>query len=292
MRKTSAREGFSLIELLVTIAIGAVLLGLLLPAVQKVREIAAVVKCKNNLKQIGIAFHSFDASTGAMPPGLGYVGPNCYGSGFLHALPDLEQDNLYKQASVNGFVWAGFSEVRGQEIKLLLCPSDPTTGDRVVDNNGVVWGPSSYAGNAQVFCETDPVTGEFLGINKRPSLGKSFPDGTSTTILFAEKYSRCQNISFRYGGSRWAYDVIGTGALPLHAAFSVSWTTVSVGPKTYFLVRPDPGKCDPSLASTPHASINVTMADGSVRSLSPGLTPGLWWALQTPAGGETVTLPE
>jgi prepilin-type processing-associated H-X9-DG protein len=279
------RPAFSLFELLVVIAILTLLIGLLLPAVQKVREAAARLQCTNNLKQIALAMHNHHDARGFMPPGLGYVGNNAYGSGYLHALPFLEEQNLYAKAQISGFLWAGNNEVRGLVIKKLLCPADPTTGDEVRDNNGVLWGPSSYAGNAQVFCETWP-GGWFKGINAWPRLESSFPDGTSTTILFAEKYARCANVAFTYGGSRWAYDVVGPGTLPLHPAYAVSWTEYSIGPSSFFQVRPQQGFCDTSLASTPHQVMNVAMADGHVESKSQQMTKGLWWALTTPAGGE------
>jgi hypothetical protein len=138
-----------------------------------------------------------------------------------------------------------------------------------------------------VFCVVDS-EGRFIGIDVQPRLEGSFPDGTSTTILFAEKHARCVNFAFPYGGSRWAYDVLGPGTLPLHPAFAVSWTGYSIGKNASFQVRPAEGRCDTSLASTPHQTINVLMADGSGRSISPDLAPGKWWALLTPRGGETV----
>jgi prepilin-type processing-associated H-X9-DG protein len=282
-----ARKGLTNLELLVVIAIGVLLIGLSLVAIQKAREAAANAQCLNNLKEIGMACDGYHHTHGFFPPGSGYVGSNAYGSSYLHLLPFMEEENLYAKAQISGFLWAGNNEVRGLVIKKLLCPADPTTGDQVRDNNGVLWGPASYAGNAQVFCETS-LEGKFMGINAWPRLDRDFPDGTSTTILFAEKYAHCESGAFPYGGSRWAYDVIGPSSLPLHPAVAFSWTDYSIGPSSYFQVRPAEGRCDASLASTPHQSINVLMADGHVESKSPNLQPGLWWALLTPNGGETV----
>jgi len=172
-RSTSQRKGFTLIELLVVIAIIAVLIGLLLPAVQKVREAAARSQSTNNLKQIGLGMHGIASRTeGLMPPSYGTfpgTAATLNGSIFCHMLSDIEQDNLYKQYSNNSLTGIPTTVT----VKTYNAPLDPSNPG----NTNV----TSYASNAAVFGNTAG------GTTRYPAMFNA--KGTSNTILFMERFA-------------------------------------------------------------------------------------------------------
>jgi prepilin-type N-terminal cleavage/methylation domain-containing protein len=148
------RRAFTLIELLVVIAILAVLIGLLLPAVQKVREAAAKAKSQNNLKQIALASHSCHDANGRLPPMLGDYPTSGISGGtgtvFFHLLPFVEQDNLYHNAldPATSRYEASYAGTNGAPVATYRNPADPSAGGQPTVNGLAV---SGYAANFLVF---------------------------------------------------------------------------------------------------------------------------------------------
>jgi prepilin-type N-terminal cleavage/methylation domain-containing protein/prepilin-type processing-associated H-X9-DG protein len=206
--RPAVRRGFTLIELLVVIAIIAVLVGLLLPAVQKTREAASRMKCQNNLKQVVLASHNYESTMGTLPPGRGrFPGTGTSGSRpSIQALilEHLEQGNKIKlfdfEFDVNGAnppLPANHELARSIDVPSYICPSD--TGPQGIQfSGGQRYGRSNYFGSigavADRRMETDPKAGIFSTPSNFPP-GPTWPkgrtmigiqDGTSNTVMFAE----------------------------------------------------------------------------------------------------------
>lgn len=192
------RYAFTLIELLVVIAIIAVLIGLLLPAVQKVRGAAARTKCQNNLKQLGLACHTYEGSNGYFPPSTISIGTSATQPWSMQAfiLPYLEGDNTFKLIDFTSGYHTGNNltnyppwGVATLKAPVLICPSDPNDRPRLNASGQAEHYPLSYHMNVGLYLVWDPVTGRdggaAFGPNQTLSHG-SYTDGLSNTIAMSE----------------------------------------------------------------------------------------------------------
>jgi len=289
--KACCRRGFTLIELLVVIAIIAVLIGLLLPAVQKVREAAARMSSSNNLKQMSLATHGFHDTFKYFPPLLGLnvpTGGPGTGSGAVHyhILPFIEQQAVWDR----GFWRVGRENHSNQGphkiiLQVYINPGD--LGDTQYGLALVMGGRSapgyagtSYPANAQFFGMTS-ATGALINAQHYNRLA-NVTDGASNTVMFAESYMTC-------GWQRHAWGERNLSNS--HPSFANTGRSgaAAVGPGAKFQTRPELNQCNPAYAQGPWSSgIQVALADGSVRGVSSGVSGTTWWWLLTPQSGEVL----
>jgi len=288
-------RGFTLIELLVVIAIIAILIGLLVPAVQKVREAASRLQCSNNLKQMSLAtVNCADTHQGALPPSIGlYPGPNGLrsagnsdGGTFLHILPYIEQDNVFKASSTalpgnpadgrnnNLQTYSQWTApVQNAHIKTYMCPSDPTFDTSIGAR-------SSYGINGQIF------KFNYAGWTNCPlRFPGQIPDGTSNTIFYTEKLRRtfnCTGCCNNYDDNYWPDwgPIISSADCnePTGPAALLQTNCKTLGGVS---------QCDGNRASSPHTGgINAALADGSVRFVTGSISAATWWAAMTPGSSD------
>jgi prepilin-type N-terminal cleavage/methylation domain-containing protein len=264
------RSAFTLIELLVVIAIIAILIGLLLPAVQKVREAAARTQDTNNLKQQGLALHNCNDTYGRLPPAYGTF-PNPNGSmgppagmGTLQyfLLPFLEQQPLYNS------VMNSSDMAMNTPVKVFMAPADPTMPpDGIVTMMGSPYGGCSYASNYLVFGNTP-------GGSAR--ISNTFPDGTSNTIVFMDRYTACPMMMMAQG---WQMGMCGNP--PSWPYYPGGMDTMATFPNLPLpQMAPSLNACDPGgmglVQSFYVSGILVGLGDGSVRPVSSGVSPYSW----------------
>jgi prepilin-type N-terminal cleavage/methylation domain-containing protein len=293
------QRAFTLIELLVVIAIIAILIGLLLPAVQKVREAAARMSCSNNLSQLGKAIHNYASANNDKLPMVSdrtkHPTANAEGLGsgsnvLCQLLPYVEQDNVYRAgANYLGPFWDGplpgtpSGSVRSAVIKPYACPSDPSMVNGYAANQQNAWGGSSYAANYLVF-GTGRYTGHGWGTKYTATYTiANIPDGTSNTVGICEKFANCGS-----GGTLWAHPDGDWGHQwgPTFA-YSPQGGNWNLPP----LIKPIPWQtaCDHLRPSSPHtSSCLVMLMDGSVRGVNQSVPTTTWILAITADDGQVL----
>jgi prepilin-type N-terminal cleavage/methylation domain-containing protein/prepilin-type processing-associated H-X9-DG protein len=300
-------RGFTLIELLVVIAIIAILIALLVPAVQKVRDAAARVQCQNNLKQWGLSMHNYHDAHKKLPLGsrsdprqtwVMHLWPFIEQSVLSQKIPDLSSQQFYlPPATINNGTLAGLT---GAQVPLYNCPSD--SGADITDNpnycrrrgNYVVnWGISRYGQNPQ-----PTAAAPFAHINgdrTRPMVVTliSITDGTSNTLMMSETLMPKSNAD-----NDWRGDIQNDDG---HFRFQTLLTPNSTAPDIiqdgWFQEVKDPlmpavagGRSDQvaGARSRHTGGVNVAFCDGSIRFVANSVTLATWQALSTMNGSDSI----
>ena len=307
LRKIRQKKAFTLVELLVAIAITGILVALLLPAIQAAREAARRTSCKNNLKQIAVAMHNFESAFGKLPPGYEYsAGPQGNSRGYswgVRLLPYMELGSLYDRIAFDKPVFDSINAaVREQHIQILLCPTDDVSPSGFVEMDNERYAMACYVANfgtpdldedqGQVRGHSNPL-GPFSrpwGPFYRNSATKlcRITDGLSQTLMVGER----QNGPFRVEGvhgPHFEYETTWIGAVR-----DIDEPTDDHGHMVLFQTGnvPNAPESDDRDVSASHAGVaQFLMCDGSVHTVSEDIDLQVYRALGTMNQAETTARP-
>ena len=328
MSRDRQRPAFTLIELPVVIAIIAVLIGLLLPAVQKVREAASRLKCQNNLKQIGVALHNYEGVTGRYPagyvstPGVGFRDPQTGDSGpgwgwLVSLMPYVEQDNLYRSLKLDLPCWhADNTAAVKTVVPGFLCPSatgnTPTVGVTDLDMNvwqNAVFARANYVHNVgwndiwsapATTDYEDPVRGCNGAMYRNSKVRVAdVTDGLSNTVFGGERTPYLADAVWAGvvpGAKHYSYNQFassGTGGPGVNYDNAGSYVGANSGPSIYespqIIHPPNSAVGHTDQMHSQHTGgANVLFGDGSVRFIRDGIPLSLFRDLSSRNGGEVV----
>ena len=304
------KKGFTLIELLVVIAIIAVLIGLLLPAVQKVREAASRIKCANNLKQLGLALHNYEGANKVFPQARNPY-PLVH-SGLSRLLPFVEQDNLQRLCDYTTPPTSATNVVASQtKVPMFLCPSDsingqvpgyPDFGTNYVANNGSgTVGYGLIASGDGIFTQSPIKVADVAdGLSNTVAMSESvMGTGTVPTGIPTDRRLIATSVLEVPGGTDPTPAACGSAAGAWSAKRGAKWIDGHYGNSLYnHFYTPNPNTWDCGNASHNKGlstarswhlgGVNVLLLDGSVRFVRDSIDLATWRGLSTRAGDEVI----